>query len=86
MGLPLLIVARDALGTINHTTLTVEAARKRGLKILGVVANRSRPGRPDLAERLNPEAIAEAARVDVLASLPWHPSPRAFAPIAKALA
>jgi len=86
LRLPLLIVARDALGTINHTTLTVEAARSRGLKVLGVVVNRSRPGRPDLAERLNPAAIAQAARVKVLASLPWRPSARAFEPIAKALA
>jgi dethiobiotin synthetase len=86
LGLPLLIVARDALGTINHTTLTVEAARSRGLKVIGVVVNRSRPGRPDLAERLNPDAIARAAKIDVLASLPWRAGPRHFAPIARALA
>jgi len=86
LGLPLLIVARDALGTINHTTLTVEAARSRGLKVLGVVVNRSHPGRPDLAERLNPEAIAKAARVEILASLPWRPRKSAFAAIAKVLA
>lgn len=86
LGLPLLIVARDALGTINHTTLTVEAARSRGLKVLGVVVNRSRPGRPDLAERLNPEAIAKAAQVPVLASLPWRPGSGAFDAIAKVLA
>ena len=86
LGLPLLIVARDALGTINHTTLTVEAARSRGLKILGVVVNRSRQGRPDLAERLNPAAIAQAARVKVLASVPWRPPAKAFESIAKALA
>ena len=86
MGLPLLIVARDALGTINHTMLTVEAARSRGLKVLGVVVNRSRPGRPDLAERLNPKAIADATGVKVLASLPWRPGSRAFDAIARALA
>lgn len=86
LKLPLLIVARDALGTINHTTLTVEAARSRGLKILGVVVNRSRPGRPDLAERLNPDAIAKAAKVDVIASVPWRPAARVFDPMARALA
>lgn len=86
MELPLLIVARDALGTINHATLTVEAARSRGLKVLGVVVNRHRPGKPDLAERLNPEAIAEAAEVRVLGSLPWRPRARAFDAIARALA
>jgi dethiobiotin synthetase len=86
MGLPLLIVARDALGTINHSMLTVESARSRGLKILGIVVNRSRPGRPDLAERLNPKAIADATGVPVLASLPWRPGSRAFDAIARALA
>ena len=86
LGLPLLIVARDALGTINHTTLTVEAARSRGLKVLGIVVNRSRPGRPDLAERLNPQAMAKAAKVQVLASIPWRPRDGAFDAIAQALA
>lgn len=37
MGLPLLLVARAALGTINHTLLTLEAARVRGLTLAGVV-------------------------------------------------
>ena len=85
LRLPLLIVARDSLGTINHTTLTVEAARSRGLKVLGVVVNRSRPGRPDLAERLNPDAIAMAAHVEMLASLRWRPSNRAFDELASVI-
>lgn len=37
LGLPLLIVARPGLGTINHTLLTVEAARARGLLVDGVI-------------------------------------------------
>jgi len=37
--LPLLIVARAALGTINHTRLTLEVARQRGLTIAGVVVS-----------------------------------------------
>jgi dethiobiotin synthetase len=37
--LPLLIVARAALGTINHTRLTLEVARRRGLAIAGVVVS-----------------------------------------------
>ena len=39
MGLPLLIVARAALGTINHTLLTLEAAAGRGLPVVGVVVS-----------------------------------------------
>jgi dethiobiotin synthase len=37
LGLPVLIVARSSLGTINHTLLTIEALRRRTLNIAGVV-------------------------------------------------
>jgi len=37
LRLPLLIVTRPALGTLNHTALTVHAARAQGLRILGLV-------------------------------------------------
>jgi dethiobiotin synthetase len=37
LGLPLLVVARAALGTINHTRLTLEAAGHRDLPVAGVV-------------------------------------------------
>lgn len=40
---PLVIVARCGLGTINHTLLTIEAARNRQLAIAGVVLNQSHP-------------------------------------------
>jgi len=37
LGLPVVVVARDRLGTINHTLLSVEALRVRGLDVAGVV-------------------------------------------------
>jgi dethiobiotin synthetase len=39
LGLPLIVVARAGLGTLNHTLLTVEAARTAGLKVIAVVLN-----------------------------------------------
>lgn len=39
LGLPALIVSRTTLGTINHTLLTLEALRTRGVPIAGVVMN-----------------------------------------------
>ncbi len=39
LDLPLLIVARAGLGTINHTLLTLESARTRGLKVAGWIIN-----------------------------------------------
>ncbi len=39
LNLPVLIVVWNKLGAINHTLLTIEAIRGRGLKIIGVVFN-----------------------------------------------
>jgi dethiobiotin synthetase len=44
LGYPLLIVAADRLGTINHALLTIEAARRRGLTVAGVVLSRVSAG------------------------------------------
>lgn len=63
LGLPVLVVARSGLGTINHTLLTLEALGRRGLAVMGVVMN----GPADPANRL---AIERHGRVPVLAELP----------------
>ena len=39
LGLPVLVVARSELGTINHTLLTLDQLRRRGCPLLGVVVN-----------------------------------------------
>jgi len=63
LDLSVVIVARSGLGTINHTLLTVEALRNRGLKILGVVMN----GEP---KQENRKAIEHFGQVKVLAEMP----------------
>ncbi|MGE3316883.1 MAG: dethiobiotin synthase [Planctomycetaceae bacterium] len=65
LGYPLLIVARLGLGTINHTLLTVEAARARNLAIAGIVLNESTPVDDPSAES-NEREIAERTSVPVL--------------------
>lgn len=55
---PLVIVARRGLGTLNHTLLTTEAARARGLRIAGLVLNTSEPTVNPLAEATNAEELA----------------------------
>ena len=47
LRLPLLIVARNTLGTINHTALTVRAARTAGASIAGIILNETTPARDD---------------------------------------
>jgi dethiobiotin synthetase len=63
LALPVLIVSRSTLGTINHTLLTVEALRRRSLTIAGVVM----VGPPD-ADNL--EAIEQRGGVHVVGELP----------------
>lgn len=67
LRLPLLIAARPGLGTINHTLLTVEAARSKGLEVTAVVLTPwAQP--PGVIETSNRETIAAltGAGVEVL--------------------
>lgn len=68
----LLVVARSSLGTINHTLLTLEAARRRSLPVLGVVLNQLSPV-PGADEMTNPDAIARHGAVRVFGTLPYRP-------------
>lgn len=72
LGLPLLIIARAKLGTINHSLLTLEAARRRGLRVLGVVLNGPHD-RKDPSIPKNAAAIRRLGKVPVLGPLPWKP-------------
>ena len=79
LGLPLVIVARPGLGTINHTLLTLEAARRVALRIAGVVLT-PWPERPEAMLRSNRETIARLGETEV-ATLGWvsEPQPAALA-------
>ena len=68
LGLPVVVAARPGLGTINHTLLTLEAARSAGLDVAGVVLT-PWPGAPDTIQRSNRETIARLGAVEV-ATLP----------------
>jgi dethiobiotin synthetase len=52
LAAPVLVVADPALGTLNHTALTLEALAHRGIVLAGVVLG-SWPDEPDLACRSN---------------------------------
>ncbi len=72
LGLPVLVVARPGLGTINHTLLTIQALRQRGLEVLGFCFSGPAPGGP--AEREmgeNADLIAEFCAAPYLGRLPW---------------
>lgn len=69
LKLPVLIIARLGLGTLNHTLLTIEAAQHRGLTVCGVILN-DLTGRRWLAERTNPDALTQLMPVPVLGIVP----------------
>lgn len=73
-GYPLIVVARCGLGTINHSLLTVEAARQRDLQVIGIVLNQSHPD-DDLKLAIDNAAEIEArSGVPVFGVIPWQSS------------
>lgn len=70
LGLPAVIVARAGLGTINHTLLTVEALRKRKIRISGIVLNGFK--RKDLSEKTNAEVIEKLTGIPIMVKLKWQ--------------
>jgi dethiobiotin synthetase len=64
LGLPLVIAARPGLGTINHSLLTIEAARAAGLDVRAVVLT-PWPEEPTVMERSNRDTIARRGAVEV---------------------
>ncbi len=69
LGYPLAIAAAPGLGTINHTLLTIEAARAGGLEVATVVLT-PWPERPTRLEESNRETIADLGKVDVRTLVP----------------
>jgi len=73
LGLPVLLVARNALGTINHTALAVAELHRRSLPLLGIIlVNTSPVPTPD--QDSNFALIAAATGLSPLGTLPFIPS------------
>ena len=65
-GLPVILVCKSSLGTLNHTLLSIEALQKRNINILGLVVN----GEKHLD---NPKTLVEFSRIPVIAEFPYLP-------------
>jgi dethiobiotin synthetase len=63
-----LVVTSPDLGTLNHTELTVEALRHRGIEPNGLIIG-SWPNEPDLAQRCNREDLPRVTGVPLLTAL-----------------
>jgi dethiobiotin synthetase len=72
LDLPVLVVARPGLGTLNHILLTLESAHRRGLSVIGVVMS-GFPEHPPLDALTNPAALARLTPVPLLGVIPYDP-------------
>jgi dethiobiotin synthetase len=70
-ALPVVIVARPNLGTINHTLMTIDCVRAAQLKIAGVVVNGYDATKAGVAEETAEQAIARCSGVNILAVVPF---------------
>jgi dethiobiotin synthetase len=69
LGLPLLVVARTALGTVNHTALTLREAARAGLEVAGLILNRT-PGCDGPQEAGNAALIASLTGCHAMGTFP----------------
>lgn len=69
IGLPVLVVAINRLGAINHTLLTIEALRRRGIRIIGVIFNNLLPNEERLILEDNPRIVEKISKVPVLGTI-----------------
>ncbi|MDP3787168.1 MAG: dethiobiotin synthase [Candidatus Omnitrophota bacterium] len=84
VDLPVVIVAGNKLGAINHTLLTIEALRARKIRIVGLVFNNLRKEDKRILKD-NPRIIGALSGQEIFGTLSWEPSHKKlykrFAPI-----
>ena len=99
LQLPLLIIARAGLGTINHSLLTLSYAKEKGLPIAGIILNGyqgdSKLPKPvpslskfalhkmDKSEQSNAYVIEKLGKIRILGNIPYFPSDSSLQTTAK---
>ena len=73
LNLPCIIVARPDIGTINHSLLTINEAKNRGIDVKGFIINGFNAKKAGKVEELNPEIIEAVSNVPFLGTLPFVP-------------
>lgn len=71
LKLPLIVVSRPSLGTLNHTLLTVNYALREDIKVSGIIINFSRPPDGNISEETNPYIIQKMSPVPVIGIFPY---------------
>ena len=73
LGLPVILVVGMRLGCLNHTLLTAQAIRARGLRLAGWIANRIDPAMAVTAENIT--ALAERLAAPLLGEIEFTVAP-----------
>ena len=73
LKLPVVLVARRGLGTINHSLLSIEAIRGAGLELLGVIFNETEDVKRDFIREDNPAAVKQFGDVRILGDVDYLP-------------
>lgn len=71
LKLPVLVVAQNKLGAINHILMTIEVLKHRKMKILGIVFNNC-PDQDKLVLKDNPDIVKKITGQNILGVLPWN--------------
>jgi dethiobiotin synthetase len=69
--LPLLVIARSGLGTLNHTRLTVDYARAHRIPVQGIILNETEKRPQGMAERTNSKILEALCKTPVLGQIPF---------------
>ena len=71
LRLPVVLVARRGLGTINHSLLSLLALKDAGLDVFGIVFNETQNVEPDYIRKDNPTTVAAMGQVRVLGNIDY---------------
>jgi len=71
LALPVIVVTRANLGSINHTVLTIEYARHRGIQVAGIIINGWNDGEVGILEISNGEYMERLTGVPILGRFPY---------------
>lgn len=81
LRLPLIVVCRYNLGTLNHTLLTLKAAQAEGIAVRGIIFNQTTP-KMSAIEKQQPALVRKLTKTPVLGECPYikNASPSSFTP------
>ena len=71
LNLPILIVSRFTLGTLNHTLLSIAQAHQRGIPIFGLIYNHHQKKKMKRLETVSPQIISEFSNIKNFWTLPY---------------